>query len=658
MSKRHTALLLLAITLLAAGVRAWRLGDVPPGLWWDEGHRDWAALNILQGGPRPLYFPESFAEPLHVYLTVLWFRLFGVHYLASRWVSVVAGTLTVPALYWAAVEWLSDPLGQARARTVGLLAAAVLSTLFSHVLLSRYGCEVALAPVGATLMLAALGRGVRTRRRGWCALAGLTLGLTLYAYPPTRAVPIIIVAWAALLLLLDRRALRAVWPGLALLVAVAAVTYAPLGLFYLRHPEWFFVRINAVTGGIRSGWSLLFTGFWRTALGLIVRGETYPRHNLPGRPLLDPIQAALFLVGLGVVLWRARHHSQTKWLLCIPLWLVIAMLPSALADGAPSFTRALGAAPPAALLAAIGGERLWRLGTEWNPRLRVYWTAVVILVWSISTALAAGDLFVRYPARPDVFDAYQADQWEALTEAQKASRTGLAYLSPAPADSFQPTVEFVLRITPQIRAYDGRVCQVFPRRAEEDVTYTLLVLDDYASLARLQELFPTGRVAREILHRPEPYPFAEIFHIPAGATAQIDAVPIQVRFADVIELIAYHAVVMSETLNLTLYWQSLAPVSVDYTAFVHLQAGDQLAGQLDGQPCAGTYPTSRWRPGEVVMEQRQLALPAGAATGVYDLYVGLYDLATMQRLPITAADIPFADDRARILTTTDTKDTK
>jgi 4-amino-4-deoxy-L-arabinose transferase-like glycosyltransferase len=650
MSKRNGLLLLCGITLLAAGLRLWRLGDVPPGLWWDEGHRDWAALNILQGGPRPLYFAESFAEPLHVYLTVLWFRIFGVHYLASRWVSAAAGTLTVPALYWAAVEWLSGPLGRPRARSVGLLAAAALSTLFSHLLLSRYGCEVVLAPAGTVLTLAALGRGLRIRRLGWFALAGLTLGLTLYAYPAARIVPLIVVAWTIALLLMDRRALRTAWPHMALLVAVTVVTYAPLGLFYLRHPEYFFVRVNAVTAGARSGWLPVLSGFWRTALGLIVHGETYPRHNLPGRPLLDPIQTALFLVGLGLVLWRARHTSRAKALLFVPIWLLITLLPSALADGAPSFTRALGAAPPAALLAALGGEHLWRLGRHrWGRSLP---TTLLVLAWLVSTTLAAIDLFIRYPTRPDVFDAYQVDQWEALTEAQEASRTGLAYLSPAPGDAFQPTVDFVLRTTPQIRPYDGRVCQVFPRQAEQDVTYSLLVLDDHASLARLQALFPTGAVVREILHQPEPYPFAEIFRIPAGAEAQIDATPIQVRFADALALIAYRAEITGGTLDLTLYWQSLVAVSVDYTVFVHLQVGDQQIGQLDSQPCAGTYPTTRWRPGEVVMEQRQLVLPAESVAGPYDLYAGLYDLPTLQRLPITAADVPFADDRAHVATVT------
>jgi len=660
MNKHHTTLPLLGITLLAVVLRLWRLGDIPPGLWWDEGHHDWAALNILEGGPWPVYFTESFGfEPLHIYLTALWFRLFGVHYLATRWVSALAGTLTVPALYWAAVEWLSEDMGRKRASLTGLLAAATLSVLFIHLLQSRIGFEVALVPAGTTLTVAALGRGMRTQRARWFAAAGLMLGLTLYTYPAARAAPLIIVAWTALLLLLDRRALRAIWPSLMLLVAVAVVTYTPLGLFFWQHPDWFIGRMRYVSSGTRSGWPALLSGVWRTALGLMLRGDTYPRHNLPGRPLLDPIQAALFLVGLGVTLWHARRRPQAKRMLFIPVWLLIGLLPSALADGAPSFTRGLGAAPPATLLVALGAEHLWQLASRLLPlpsrersRAMVLPTMLLALAWLTSAAQTVTDYFVRYPARPELFDAYQVGLWGALTEVQKASQIGPAYLSPVnTATLFHPTIDFMLRTAPQIRHYDGRVCQVFPRRAEQDVTFSVLVLDDHESLNRLQAIFPTGVVAREILHQPEPYPFAAIFRVPAGVEARLDAQPVQVNFGDGIALIAYRYLITDDALDLTLYWQSLASVSVDYTAFVHLQDGDGgLIGQHDGWPCAGTYPTTRWRPGEVVADRHQVALPAGQRANSYELYIGLYDLATLQRLPITGASVPFADDRAHIAT--------
>jgi 4-amino-4-deoxy-L-arabinose transferase-like glycosyltransferase len=669
MSKRQATLTLILVTLLALGLRLWRLDEVPPGLWWDEGHHDQRALDILQGGARPIYFAESEGfEPLHIYLTALLFRLFGVHYLATRWVSALAGALTVPALYWAAVEWLSDPLGEARARRIGLLAALNLSIIFPHILINRIGFEMALVPLGTTLMLAGLGRGMHIKRgaplihAGWFALSGLILGITLYTYPAARVSPLIVIAWGVILLLFDRPTLRQTWPLLALLTSVSILTYAPLGWYFLRHPEWFFGRISYVSAGARSGWMSLLLGVWKTALGVLIRGDMHPRHNLPGRPFLDPLLGMLFIAGLGILARRTRRRtSDAKPLLLILLWMLIGLAPSALSDGAPTFTRGLGAAPPIALLVALGAEWLWRLGRRRYGRLLP--TALLALALMVSASLTLHDLFIRYPARPEMFEAYQVGLWETLEEARQAGDEGKTYLSPVAPDLFHPTVDFVLRTTPGIQPYDGRTCQVFPHRTTEQTTFALLLLDDRASLERLQAIYPDGFVARQILHEPEPYPFAAIFHVPPGTEARIPGAPAGVRFGEgveeVVELATYHYQMNDDTLDLTLYWRSLAPVSINYTVFVHLQAHQTnetkqqaLAGQHDGWPCDGGYPTTRWRPGEVVMDRRRIALSPTAEqqASSYTLYVGLYDLDTMQRLPITAAPPPVVpiDERARV----------
>lgn len=52
----------------------------------------------------------------------------------------------------------------------------------------------------------------------------------------------------------------------------------------------------------------------------------------------------------------------------------------------------------------------------------------------------------------------------------------------------------------------------------------------------------------------------------------------------------------------------------------------------DAQPINGTYPTSLWQPGEIIVEDINLKLPAQIAEGEYHLVTGLYDLSTGQRL--------------------------
>jgi hypothetical protein len=96
-------------------------------------------------------------------------------------------------------------------------------------------------------------------------------------------------------------------------------------------------------------------------------------------------------------------------------------------------------------------------------------------------------------------------------------------------------------------------------------------------------------------------------------------------------------------------WQAVAPCQVDYLIF--LQIIDQkpsLVAQNDGPPQNGWYPTSLWQAGEIVSDRRTLTLPATIPNGTYRLVVGLYDLASGQRLNATGAAASETDDWATL----------
>ncbi len=87
--------------------------------------------------------------------------------------------------------------------------------------------------------------------------------------------------------------------------------------------------------------------------------------------------------------------------------------------------------------------------------------------------------------------------------------------------------------------------------------------------------------------------------------------------------------------TLTLFWQTDAPLDADYTVFVHIRntAGETIA-QGDSQPVGGAYPTSRWLPGETVIDPHRIELPADLTPGIYSLFIGLYRVDTLQRLAV------------------------
>jgi hypothetical protein len=140
-------------------------------------------------------------------------------------------------------------------------------------------------------------------------------------------------------------------------------------------------------------------------------------------------------------------------------------------------------------------------------------------------------------------------------------------------------------------------------------------------------------------------PMPAVTKMPADVQAQ------SARFGDVARLLGYRLASQPDRFTLSLYWQAEQPDDIDYTVFVHLlnAAGQMVAGQ-DSQPAGGRYPTGIWEPGEIVSDERSFTtgdLPAGT----YQLEVGMYVVATGERLPVTLPDGTLEPARRLMLTT-------
>lgn len=122
------------------------------------------------------------------------------------------------------------------------------------------------------------------------------------------------------------------------------------------------------------------------------------------------------------------------------------------------------------------------------------------------------------------------------------------------------------------------------------------------------------------------------------------------NFGNVIALIGYDlhppTSKMEARSSLILYWQSLIPAATDYILFLHLlDANGNLITQADAPPTNNAYPTSWWSPGEIIADRHLLP----ALTGPTTLRLGLYDLASGQRLPVTKSTLPGGSDSVEIL---------
>jgi hypothetical protein len=91
-----------------------------------------------------------------------------------------------------------------------------------------------------------------------------------------------------------------------------------------------------------------------------------------------------------------------------------------------------------------------------------------------------------------------------------------------------------------------------------------------------------------------------------------------------------------DSVAITLYWEALAPMSEDYSVFVHvLGAHDLIIGQRDRYPGQGNLPTSLWSPGQIVADTFIVPIAPAVMTPVQARYeVGFYNYTTGERLPV------------------------
>lgn len=119
------------------------------------------------------------------------------------------------------------------------------------------------------------------------------------------------------------------------------------------------------------------------------------------------------------------------------------------------------------------------------------------------------------------------------------------------------------------------------------------------------------------------------------------------RLGEVISLAGVDLTIQpaGDAFDLTLYWRAEEAVERSYTVFVHLLGADgEIVAQVDAPPQGGRHPTDHWLPGEVTPDVYHLPLPAKSPPDDYRVLVGMYDPATLTRLPVTGALGRLPDD--------------
>lgn len=391
---RWEILVLLGIVGLAIALRVFDLGSIPWVLSGDEGAAGLSAAEFVDGRRNNLFNTAWYSWPsFYFLLPAASIGVLGNSVFALRLPSALAGALTLLAIY---------PFARAAfGRKVGLASIAYLAAFHFHIHFSRLGLNNIWDPFFFALFTALLWKGWTSGRRTLFTLAGLVLGLSMFFYASARVLIGLLPVWLFVAWLRDRETFRQRRGGVFLLGMAALVVILPLAIYYGRNPDIFMApyrRFSILGGWLESEVARTGLPTWRILLqqvrdaSLAFTGLDLRSWYLIGFPMLLPLPAALFLLGLMFVVLRPTRLPNL-WVL---MWLAAGIAAGALTQSTPAAQRYVFTAPVVALVAGLGLVRIWEAVSDLWPRGRIWVGAVALALLAVAAVMDLRFYFFDY----------------------------------------------------------------------------------------------------------------------------------------------------------------------------------------------------------------------------------------------------------------------
>jgi len=525
-------LLVIAVSGLVLFFRTYRLYDVPLEMTSDHAEKLMDVYDILQG-QYSIFFPRNTGrEPMYIYLSALIAdRFTGISFLTLKIAAVIGGLLTLPYIYLIGRE-----LGGKR---IGMLAVIFAGFAYWPSVIERFGLRISFYPLFAAVTLYYLLRGLRRQSRNDFILAGVGLGLGLNGYTPFRIMPFIVVAIVVIYLLhvRDKQTVKQTLIWLVLLALTSWIFFIPLARVGLEMPDAFGFRALSRLSSVERplpgpAWQIFLSNLWVAAREMNWYDGNIWVHSIPGRPALDVVSGALYLLGsliLVVRYIRSRHWADIVLLLSVPMLQMPSILSLAFPDENPSLNRTGGAIVPVFLIVAIALDSLLNgmgsrdesaerpaANADSNPQIRAGRPVLAALV-------TVGLLYFSFTQNYDlVFNQYNHQYlWGAWNSSEMGSVMREFIESGAPADNawIVPFPFWVdTRLAPMWAGVPGRDMAIAPENlastaATPGAKLFMFALNDTATMNTLEELYPQGKLTR-FKSTIEPHDFF-VFRVPA-----------------------------------------------------------------------------------------------------------------------------------------------
>lgn len=670
---------LIAILIVAAVLRTWRLDSVPPGLTHDEAGHGHDAISILDGN-HPIYETVGYGrEPLYDYLVAGLMAVAGRTREVLRFSAVPLGLMTLFATYvWTRLAY---------DKAVALATLALQSVSFWSLSTGRQALRSSLLPVLFTSAVTFYWRSIYrpsgaasdsgSRRLDYWRLGvfALLIGAALYTYVPARVLWILFPVFLSYLALAHKSTFRRVALPTLVAVSVGLLLAVPLFLYLRQHPgaeqrlAMLDEPLQALLRGDISPVSKR-TGHFLSGFLIPGRGDDFLAYTIPGRPVFGPLLGILFIVGVGLCLARWRQSACAFSL----TWFLVGVSPSLVTGAAAGTTRSIAALPVVFLfpaLAAVSGTRWIR--ERWGSRSA--WTVGLALGGLL---LAAGissvcDYFVTWGESPHTRAAYQHTLVEAAEYLDAQQRGGLVGISTAQPSA--PHDPYVLELSLErhdlsLHWFDARRALVFPSEPSARIVIPASTppSDIFADLPgfslqervemRPDDLAPSfsvyewsPRISLAALRRETQGNAVSTSREAATLTStevEEGAPPdaeLPVNFGNALELLGYDlrtpTVVPGGTVELVTLWQvtdpgvfrseDLSSLDAEPVFFTHALDG---TGALVAQEDRLDAPAWDWREYDVVAQIHRFALPPDLSQSLVTLEVGVYQRADLSRLPV------------------------
>lgn len=686
-------LAVIAVLLVAAWFRTYRLDAIPPGPHFDatidEQIVDEFILPALPAWLRPaapaIPWLTIQANPngpdlqehgwlYHVTLAAC-MQAIGRNTLGTRFPDVMWGMLGVSACYaltrrlfgrnaaliataGQAVSFWSVFVGRAGLRAGTIVPVLALSACAFWDAWQRCTADTSSAEGGRRTpgipIQTLLGTFIRGQYR--FALSGALLGLSIYGYLSARPMALALFAFAAYLGLTRRIEWPKLWAGLAAFMLAAVAVAAPLVLYLSAHPQEN-LRFNMLSNPLHD----LIAGRPSTALqtalstlGMFTwRGDPQWQYNVAGRPVFDPVGALLFTVGVGLAVLRWRRPSS----FLVLVWMAASLSPGMLSAPAPHFTRTVAAQVVAYAFVGLGAVELIGLARRAPPGWAKGLSYAGLAAWWLGfAAWNYGGYFVEWANNDEVRFYHQAAVAEAARYLDRRADTTpvtacSAFLNEREDFFRSPRQAFVylLRRTDlPVRWFDCRDSFVIPSGGRA----RLLLLDfgpslmDSAILPWMDasvpvhdELLPDGMLYMLDVARPlatEIISATQASQVEWSPEAGVTGLaPLPADFDHTLEFLGYRVEraqrQAGKDIRVLTYWRVRKPPPMFLVGFMHLLSDPQTVAAQHDRP-AMLYDTLQ--NGDVFIQLYSLTIPDDLPPGQYRLSTGWYVDQTQRRLPV------------------------